>query len=45
MQQLRNRPNLLVIDRSYDFIAPLIHEFTYQAMAYDLLNIKNDSFE
>jgi len=44
MQKLRNRPTLLVIDRTFDIIAPLIHEFTYQAMAYDLLNLKNDIF-
>lgn len=34
-------PGVLVItDRSMDLIAPLIHEFTYQAMAHDLLPIK-----
>ncbi|ORY65302.1 Sec1 family superfamily [Pseudomassariella vexata] len=31
---------LLVTDRSMDLMAPLIHEFTYQAMAHDLLPIK-----
>ena len=44
MQQLRNRPSLLIIDRSYDLIAPLVHEFTYQAMVYDLLEVKNDTY-
>ena len=44
MQQLRNRPTLLVIDRTYDLIAALIHEFTYQAMVYDLLTIRNDTY-
>ncbi|KAK0715786.1 Sec1-like protein [Lasiosphaeris hirsuta] len=28
---------LLITDRSMDLMAPLIHEFTYQAMAHDLL--------
>ncbi|PHH61683.1 hypothetical protein CDD82_2120 [Ophiocordyceps australis] len=37
-----NRPqaNLIVTDRSMDLMAPLLHEFTYQAMAHDLLPIK-----
>ena len=34
-------PGVLVItDRSMDLVAPVIHEFTYQAMAHDLLAIK-----
>jgi syntaxin-binding protein 1 len=39
-----NRPQgvLLITDRSMDLMAPLVHEFTYQAMAHDLLPI-NDS--
>ncbi|KAI1174606.1 Sec1 family protein [Nemania sp. FL0916] len=32
---------LVVTDRSMDLMAPLIHEFTYQAMAHDLLPIKD----
>lgn len=33
-------PSVLVItDRSMDLMAPLVHEFTYQAMAHDLLPI------
>ncbi|KAK4454307.1 Sec1 family protein [Podospora aff. communis PSN243] len=37
-----NRPRgvLLVTDRSMDLMAPLLHEFTYQAMAHDLLEIQ-----
>jgi syntaxin-binding protein 1 len=31
---------LVITDRSMDLMAPLIHEFTYQAMAHDLLDIK-----
>lgn len=36
-----NRPqsNLVITDRSMDLMAPLVHEFTYQAMAHDLLDI------
>ncbi|KAI5920197.1 Sec1 family protein [Camillea tinctor] len=32
---------LIVTDRSMDLMAPLLHEFTYQAMAHDLLPIKD----
>ncbi|KAI9821669.1 MAG: vacuolar sorting protein VPS33/slp1 [Pycnora praestabilis] len=37
-----NRPRgaLFITDRSMDLFSPLIHEFTYQAMAHDLLPIK-----
>lgn len=37
-----NRPRgaLYITDRSMDLFAPLLHEFTYQAMAHDLLPIK-----
>ena len=30
----------LIVDRSVDAIAPLLHEFTYQAMAMDLLDFE-----
>jgi syntaxin-binding protein 1 len=32
-----------VTDRAIDTVAPLIHEFTYQAMANDLLPIEDGS--
>ena len=31
---------LVITDRSMDLMAPLVHEFTYQAMAHDLLKIR-----
>lgn len=37
-----SRATLLILDRSHDVIAPILHEFTYQAMAYDLLNVDLD---
>lgn len=38
-----NRPRgaLYITDRSMDLFAPFLHEFTYQAMAHDLLPIKD----
>ncbi|KAK9856756.1 hypothetical protein MYU51_000663 [Penicillium brevicompactum] len=38
-----NRPRgvLLVVDRSMDLFAPLLHEFTYQAMVHDLLPVND----
>lgn len=32
---------LIIVDRSMDLMAPLLHEFTYQAMAHDVLPIKD----
>ena len=36
----RQRATLVITDRSMDMLAPFIHEFTYQAMANDLLPIE-----
>ncbi|KAJ1727945.1 syntaxin binding protein 1 [Coemansia biformis] len=32
---------LIIVDRSADPFAPILHEFTYEAMAYDLLDIED----
>ncbi|TFK51842.1 Sec1-like protein [Heliocybe sulcata] len=37
----RGRATLIITDRSMDMMAPFIHEFTYQAMANDLLPIED----
>nr|POE51805.1 protein transport protein sec1 [Quercus suber] len=37
---IRPRGTLYVLDRSIDLFAPFLHEFTYQAMAHDLLPIR-----
>jgi syntaxin-binding protein 1 len=37
----RPRGVLIITDRTLDTVAPFLHEFTYQAMANDLLNIEN----
>ncbi|PRP79539.1 Sec1-like family protein [Planoprotostelium fungivorum] len=38
------RSTLIIVDRSIDPIAPLLHEFTYQAMIHDLLPVDSDKF-
>lgn len=40
----RETCELLIIDRSIDQIAPVIHEWTYDAMCHDLLNMDGNKY-
>ncbi|KAG8662168.1 SNARE-interacting protein KEULE isoform X2 [Manihot esculenta] len=48
-QKIENFPQtetceLLILDRSVDQIAPIIHEWTYDAMCHDLLNMEGNKY-
>jgi syntaxin-binding protein 1 len=38
----RERSSILLLDRANDCLTPLMHDFTYQSMVQDLLNVQGD---
>jgi hypothetical protein len=43
--QAHKRGTLLLLDRQTDPLAPLLHEFTYQAMVQDLLEVQEEAYK
>ena len=44
-KNLKKEGILLLTDRSIDATSPLLHDYNYRALCYDLMDVKNDKIE